>query len=544
MSTSSADGDFPSSLTIHKKKKKMSTRLSSLATTIKSSLPWTKLGLAFAVGYRWGTKNAAKRVATSEVVVTSVTRQFPWSAILLTAFGVKEIWFITPDWIKRNLPFYKNKLITAQASSSDAPDTNDLTSFASMSVKLQSMFDAANAKIEKTVNKNDETETKKSALSIRMTLFIALQVMGQYEEYLSKRRREIYLSDGGGVNFSSATDTAILKGLDHMFEFADWAYDELPEELGTLDEALGREGYKTLVRHDKPGIPGYVSHYVALNVEEKTVLISVKGTSGLEDFITDVCASSVNYTLPSSQTEVSCHEGILLSSQRLIADLEEIIQEWVVPTGYKVILTGHSLGAGVAALVGILLQDRFASKELNLKVWAFASPPVIDYDAALACQSYVTTIVNNFDIIPRCSLSNVAVLLEFLNYLEKAIEDSGQPLPKDFVSASQYVFNVIAKKEDTELDAEEIVKGMEQGFERVKLRDPDHLYVPGRVIHMSNDINASDSSSSMETTTATEVQVINGTSKALRSIELEASLLTDHLSPAYRSSIKSVLEQI
>lgn len=543
MSTSSKD-DGSSSSSIDKKR--ITSRLSSLTTSLKNSLPWTKLALAFAVGYRWGTKNAAKRIATSEIVVATATRQFPWSTILLVAFGIKEIWFVTPQWIKRNLPFYKSKPKTlSQTSSSNSSDSNDLANFAAMSIKLQAMLDVANAKIEQTVNSdNEETDTKKSALSVQMTLFIILQVMNQYGEYLIKRREEVYLADGRAIDFSSAADTESLKGLDRMFEFADWAYDELPEELGTLDEALKREGYRTLVRHDKPGIPGYVSHYVALNAAERTALISVKGTSGLEDFITDVCASSVNYTLPYSQVAVSCHEGILLSSQRLIAELEEIIQEWVIPTGYKVILTGHSLGAGVAALVGILLRDRFAS--LDVKVWAFASPPIIDHDGALDCQSYVTTIVNNFDIIPRASLSNVVVLLEFLKYVEQKIEDSGQALPNDFVSATQYVYSVLTKKEETGLDAEEIIKGMEQGFEKVKLRDPDHLYVPGRVINMLNkDIASGEGDSSpVETTTTTTAQVLSGTSKALRSIELESSLLTDHLSPAYRSSLRSLMEKL
>ena len=100
-----------------------------------------------------------------------------------------------------------------------------------------------------------------------------------------------------------------------------------PRNLERLMKPWIGKGYKTLVRHDKPGIPGYVSHYVAMSVEEKSVLISVKGTSGLEDFVTDICASSVNYTLPQSQMEISCHEGALLASLRLMADLEEIIQE-------------------------------------------------------------------------------------------------------------------------------------------------------------------------------------------------------------------------
>ena len=38
--------------------------------------------------------------------------------------------------------------------------------------------------------------------------------------------------------------------------------------------------------------------------------------------------------------------------------------------GYRLVVTGHSLGAGVAAIVGFMLRPRFP----DLKVWAFSPP--------------------------------------------------------------------------------------------------------------------------------------------------------------------------
>ena len=87
--------------------------------------------------------------------------------------------------------------------------------------------------------------------------------------------------------------------------------------------------------------------------------------------------------------------------------------------GYRLLLCGHSLGAGAAALAAALLRLRFPqlfptvtaddqgkARQNKVHVYAFAPPPVLDHDSAVAASSYCTTIINNADIIPRCSLVN------------------------------------------------------------------------------------------------------------------------------------------
>jgi predicted lipase len=90
---------------------------------------------------------------------------------------------------------------------------------------------------------------------------------------------------------------------------------------------------------------------------------------------------------------IRCHEGILISALGLFTKLEILVEELLLPTGYKLLITGHSLGAGVAALLGILLRSRFPRLQLDsngttmmLRVVAFASPPILDCDSALRMQ--------------------------------------------------------------------------------------------------------------------------------------------------------------
>jgi hypothetical protein len=102
---------------------------------------------------------------------------------------------------------------------------------------------------------------------------------------------------------------------------------------------------------------------------------------------------------------------------------------------------------------------------------------------------------------------------------------------------------------------------MDKAYEAVELRDPDHLYVPGKVIHMydlwskdeaaevdakldevAREANATLAEEALEEIRSAErIYVADGASNLLRYIEIDARMLTDHLSPAYRSSIKALL---
>lgn len=197
-----------------------------------------------------------------------------------------------------------------------------------------------------------------------------------------------------------------------------------------------------------------------------------------------------------------------------------------------------------------------------LKVLAFASPPVLDYDAALASESFTTTIVNNSDIIPRASLSNLVVMLEFLTTVHDKMVEKGVS-PKDLKSTAA-LMKMLTQGKDGEMimSEKELREGLRDAFDTVELKDPDHLYVPGKVIHMYDmwskegygkvEDELEDETETEEELkeamenirTAERLYVGDGTSDMLRYIELDARMMTDHLAPGYRSSIKALLSSV
>ena len=78
--------------------------------------------------------------------------------------------------------------------------------------------------------------------------------------------------------------------------FADWAYLDSTEEI---KENLSTYGF-TLLKHEKTKIAGFVGYYVAIDEVNKLALVGVKGTSSLEDVLTDCCAQTVTHELDSS----------------------------------------------------------------------------------------------------------------------------------------------------------------------------------------------------------------------------------------------------
>ena len=364
--------------------------------------------VTFLVGLRVGLKSTA-----TSATVTGRVRQVPVASLLLAVFAAREVYRAIPAWAKVG--------IRARKTSSEENE-DDMSSLATISLKLQSLFNVASEKLASDI----------APANMRASLFAVFQLFSQVKEQQAQERDEAYQQAGILVE----NPQTILRNMNTMFEFADWAYDEYTkedEEATCLEERLATQGYE-LLRHDKTVLPGRVAHYVAISQTDQTVLIGVKGSSNLEDLLTDCCGLSKQHTLEApfvtnGPTEICAHEGIFISSKRLAQDLEAFVKYIVIPNQYKVVICGHSLGAGAAAIVGLLLRSKFSELTdgmIVLKLLPLLRRPVLDKESALACKSFTTTIVNNADVIPRASLHNLAILLRFMEILNTKLETTRQ----------------------------------------------------------------------------------------------------------------------
>jgi Lipase (class 3) len=66
---------------------------------------------------------------------------------------------------------------------------------------------------------------------------------------------------------------------------------------------------------------------------------------------------------------------------------------------WSVVVTGHSLGAGIACFVGMHLRRVF----FNVQVWCYSPPGwLMTRELAESTTSFVTSVVVNKDLVPRC----------------------------------------------------------------------------------------------------------------------------------------------
>ncbi|CAE8650429.1 unnamed protein product, partial [Polarella glacialis] len=173
-------------------------------------------------------------------------------------------------------------------------------------------------------------------------------------------------------------------------------------------------------------VPGYM---VAVDYEVGCVVVALRGTSSARDALVDLVCEPTELELGGLRG--FAHGGMLRAAQHLARPLAEAAHrgleeltrssapgdDTVPPRASppvarpRVVLCGHSLGAGVAALIAALWRD---SGEMPCEVQcvAFACPQVPDASLSQALCNHTTSIVLGDDLVPRLSLSTVQDLRE------------------------------------------------------------------------------------------------------------------------------------
>ncbi|ORX38577.1 hypothetical protein BD324DRAFT_367527 [Kockovaella imperatae] len=192
-------------------------------------------------------------------------------------------------------------------------------------------------------------------------------------------------------------------------------------------------------------------HYVAVDHERKAVVLTCRGTLGLSDVLIDLTCDYCPIKVSGADThgEYYVHSGMYQSALGLTARGSRVHQVLVQaleqnPT-YGLVLTGHSLGGGVAALLAIACATPAAeyvaststqssghaeittpfvtSAESGLpagrpiQCYAFGTPAVASLDLAKWARGLIVSVVHGSDVVPTLSLGvlrdlkNVALTL-------------------------------------------------------------------------------------------------------------------------------------
>lgn len=155
-------------------------------------------------------------------------------------------------------------------------------------------------------------------------------------------------------------------------------------------------------------------HYVAYDESEDTIVVAIRGTQSLSDCITDISAVPTAVELTDTACGVAkedyfVHGGILESAMYVERSLEYYaITDGLLSGRYaqsKLVVLGHSLGAGVSILLSMLLWSKHPQLRERMQCLAYSPPggllsqAVVDY-----CDHFVLGCFAGQDLVPRFAM--------------------------------------------------------------------------------------------------------------------------------------------
>jgi len=230
------------------------------------------------------------------------------------------------------------------------------------------------------------------------------------------------------------------------------------DATGRLDGKVGRVSRETISTHisvpaedivsmdvsNLDGDSNHLRHMVVVDHEHEKVVLSIRGTFSLEEIVIDVAAFSREFCGGEAHSEVAtmAERVWTVAGPKVQTVLEE-------NPGYELILTGHSLGAGAACLVTILVQNkRLLPKDQKIRCFAYASPPVFTpLELAPKSVESTTNFVHENDVVPFLSIQKVRKLFSSLHAVDlhahahmskkeryKVVLGASEP-PKDLIAS-------------------------------------------------------------------------------------------------------------
>ncbi|CAG5121550.1 unnamed protein product, partial [Candidula unifasciata] len=200
---------------------------------------------------------------------------------------------------------------------------------------------------------------------------------------------------------------------------------------------------------------GETPFFVALDHVYKKVVVAVRGTLSLQDVLTDLKAEPENLPINPPRDDWQGHKGMIQAAvyikKKLIND--GILQmawdrdeaytnstDWLrsarETAKYDLVLVGHSLGAGTAAILAILLKADYP----NLHCYSYSPPGgLLTLPCVEATKSFITSVVVGKDCVPRIGLPQLEMLrADILNHIKNTNEAKWKIIFRGLMCCGRY----------------------------------------------------------------------------------------------------------
>jgi sn1-specific diacylglycerol lipase len=184
---------------------------------------------------------------------------------------------------------------------------------------------------------------------------------------------------------------------------------------------LAYVSFKNDISHKPYGV--FVDH------QKGWIVIAVRGTLSLEDCVTDAACEPEEMVAAGNEfgfngENLWAHGGMLKVALHIRRELDRSgtlrkifggshashqtpLTEAGNTSSYNLVITGHSLGAGAAVILSMLLKNEYP----EIKCFAFGVPgSVLDEQSSTAVSSYVTSIALGSDLVCRLNFRSLVKL--------------------------------------------------------------------------------------------------------------------------------------
>lgn len=283
--------------------------------------------------------------------------------------------------------------------------------------------------------------------------------------------------------------------------------------------------------------------------EQKVAVVAVRGTavdkSAGGDLFTDFNLQP-EHLVGADGKPVLAHSGMLAAARVLERELRPTLRA-IATSGYRVIFTGHSLGAAVAALLLWLVRFGPGGEQLpagaDVMGVGYATPCAVDRRTAMVLRSHFTSVVNAVDVVPRLSVGSMSTLSQEITACAR---ESGAHLDQDVKEFADRVANVWAPRLREGAPLRELAREVSEEHPDVSQHEPSggaasageepapsederaNLFVPGSIVWIHR------------VSGHLEARVVPCDLPQLRRIVLDARMLTDHYGSSYHEALRAV----
>lgn len=297
-----------------------------------------------------------------------------------------------------------------------------------------------------------------------------------------------------------------------------------------------------------------IPFFVALDHKKEAVLVAVRGTLSLRDALTDLSADCENLLIEGVSGPCYAHKGIVQAANYIYRKLINdgiLNQAFTIAPEYKLVITGHSLGAGTAAVLSVLLRSAFP----GLKCYAFSPPggllskPLADYS-----KEFIVSVVVGKDLVPRLSIPNME---DLKRRILRMVANCNKPKYQILLRGCWYeVFGGNPDDFPTELESrnqddlslpllaeQSFLVHRSPSYHSLASEDsPSHLqhpplYLPGRILHI-----VEESTSRRSCFSEVKYRAVWSSEASFCSVLISPKMITDHMPDLVLKALNSLTQ--